>query len=257
MDDMWQVVAELAIEFHPERLSALATKVASIQSVNQFQTLRSAFGPYAEHDLFEKLESAWRGNEGLTPTELASALRAASATSALSEKCGRTQLVWTGPSTGLVPIRHTEQVLCELIESARERLFLVSFVAYEVGAVLRALRMACERGAQVDVLLESSVEHGGRVSHDSVKNMKESLAAANFYIWGNDKKEEAGLAGGAVHAKCAVADGCLAFVTSANLSVAAMERNMECGILVAGGLLPGALHRHLEALIATGIVERV
>lgn len=257
MDDMWQVVAELAVEFHPERLSALATKVASIQSVNQFQMLRSAFGPYAEHDLFERLESAWRGNESLTPTELAFALKAASATSALSEKCGMTQLVWTGPSTGLVPIRHTEQVLCELIESARERLFLVSFVAYEVGAVLRALRMAGERHVQLDILLESSVGHGGKVTYDSVKNMKESLPDANVYIWGNDKKEEAGLAGGAVHAKCAVADARMAFVTSANLSVAAMERNMECGVLVTGGSLPTALHRHLEALITTEVVERI
>lgn len=257
MDEMWQVIAELGIELHPERMSALAAKVASIHSVQQFHALRSAIGPYAEHVLFERLESAWKQNADFTPAELAAALRAASATSMLNEKVGAPQLVWTGPSTGLVPIRHTEQVLCELVDSARERLFLVSFVAYDVSTVLRALKSACERNVQVDLLLESSIGHGGKVSYDSVKNMQESLPAANVYVWSNEKKGDAGLSGGAVHAKCAVADSRMAFVTSANLSVAAMERNMECGVLVIGGHLPGALHRHLEALITTEVVERI
>jgi len=62
---------------------------------------------------------------------------------------------------------------------------------------------------------------------------------------------------GAVHAKCAVSDGKLAFITSANLSTAAMERNMELGVLVRGGHLPDELHRHLNALVATETVERV
>ena len=62
---------------------------------------------------------------------------------------------------------------------------------------------------------------------------------------------------GSVHAKCAVADDRIAFLTSANLSEAAMERNMELGVLVRGGHLPEELHRHLEALVKTGVVTRV
>ena len=37
-----------------------------------------------------------------------------------------------------------------------------------------------------------------------------------------------------VHAKCAVAEGALAFVTRAKLTEAAMERNMVIGILIRG-----------------------
>jgi hypothetical protein len=36
-----------------------------------------------------------------------------------------------------------------------------------------------------------------------------------------------------------------------------MERNMELGVLVKGGELPFELHRHLEALISTKVIERV
>jgi phosphatidylserine/phosphatidylglycerophosphate/cardiolipin synthase-like enzyme len=59
------------------------------------------------------------------------------------------------------------------------------------------------------------------------------------------------LAGGTMHAKCAVADGSLAFVTSANLTRAALERNIELGLLIRGGDVPKDLHRHLDNLVAT------
>lgn len=51
--------------------------------------------------------------------------------------------------------------------------------------------------------------------------------------------------------------GTLAFITSANLTSAAMERNMELGVLVKGGELPFELHRHLEALISAKVIEKV
>ena len=167
------------------------------------------------------------------------------------------ELVWTGPSTGQVPVRHTEQVLCEVIEAAKRRLFLVSFVAYEVDSIIRALHGAIGRQVQIDVLLESSDKHGGRVTYDSVKAMKSILPSIDVYVWSSNRKSLPGQLSGAVHAKCAIADGELAFITSANLTSAAMERNMELGVLVKGGELPIELHRHLEALISTKVIEKV
>ena len=162
-----------------------------------------------------------------------------------------------GPSTGQVPVRHTEQVLCEVIEAAKRRLFLVSFVAYEVDSIIRALRGTIGRQVQIDVLLESSDKHGGRVTYDSVNTMKSILPSIDVYVWSSDRKSLPGQLSGAVHAKCAIADGELAFITSANLTSAAMERNMELGVLVKGGELPFELQRHLEALISTKIIEKV
>jgi len=159
-------------------------------------------------------------------------------------------------STGQVPVRHTEQVLCEVIDAAKRRLFLVSFVAYEVDSIIRALRGAIGRQVQINVLLESSDKHGGRVTYDSVNAMKNILPSIDVYVWSSDKKSLPGQLSGAVHAKCAVADGELAFITSANLTAAAMERNMELGVLVRGGELPFELNRHLEALISTKVIEK-
>jgi phosphatidylserine/phosphatidylglycerophosphate/cardiolipin synthase-like enzyme len=208
--------------------------------------------------MIDRLNSAWRNTEGVRPGELAAALRGASVTAALQERRGSVEMVWTGPSTGQVPVRHTEQVLCEVIESARSRLFIVSFVAYEVPSVSKALRDAADRRVVVEVLLESSTERGGKVTVDSVRTMKEAVPSANVYVWriGSGKNTPVS-AMGSVHAKCAVADGEVAFITSANLSTAAMERNMEVGVLVRGGHLPDELRRHLEALVGTRTVERV
>ncbi len=257
MPDIWHTVAELGAEMHPDRISLIASKLSTLSSVEHLSRLRGALGPYEEHELIARLVDEWNCNLSLTPAEMASALRAASAASSLSEKRGAIRLVWTGPSTGLVPIRHTEQVLCELIDLANRRLFLVSFVAYQVQSVCRALLSATERGVQIDILLESSTWQGGKVSHDSIKGMKESLPTVRLHAWREESKSSSEFVGGAVHSKCAVADSHTAFVTSANLTAAAMERNMECGVLVSGGDLPRELHQHLEALVTTRVVDRV
>jgi cardiolipin synthase len=257
MDSLWSVIAEIGIELHPDRIAAIAAKIETLVSVEQFAIAKTSFGPKADKDIVGRLDRAWNDSKDTSPRDIACALRGASAAASLLEKRGAVKLVWTGPSTGLVPVRHTEQVLCEVIESAKRRLFLVSFVAYEVDSIIRALRGAIGRDVQIDVLLESTTEHGGKLSYDSVKSMRRLLPSANIYVWQAGKKTDVGPLSGAVHAKCAVADGELAFITSANLTEAAMERNMELGVLVKGGELPLELHRHLEALISTKVVEKV
>ncbi len=66
------------------------------------------------------------------------------------------ELVWTGPTTRVVPTRRTEQVLLDLIASANTDLFLVSFVAYDVRSVVTAMNEAASRGVRLRVLLEAS-----------------------------------------------------------------------------------------------------
>ena len=157
----------------------------------------------------------------------------------------------------MIPVRYTEQVLCEVIGVAHSRLFIVSFVAYNVPAIIRALQDAAGRQVQINILLELPIGQGGRVTVDSFKMVKELIPSANLYIWQAESSSTGIRAEGAVHAKCAVADGKTAFISSANLSEAAMERNMELGVLVKNGHLPDELHKHLDALVATGIVKRI
>ena len=61
---------------------------------------------------------------------------------------------------------------------------------------------------------------------------------------------------GKVHAKIAVVDGTRAFITSANLTSYALEKNIEAGVLINGGPVPKTLSDHLQALIDVRIIVR-
>jgi cardiolipin synthase A/B len=249
IENLNRAVARIALEVHPDRIDALCGLLSLDKSVNTLSVVKNAFGTAFSPPLIKAFADALRANPQVSSSELSTMFKASSATASLAAGESSVELVWTGPATGMVPIRHTAQVLIGLIDEARDRLFLVSFVAYHVGGVVDSLQRAIKRRVQVQVLLEKSKEHGGNVTVDSIAMLRGNLPGANLFEWDNVKGDTSGTA--SVHAKCAVADGFVAFVTSANLSEAAMERNMELGVLLRGGQVPGLLDRHLTALVTT------
>lgn len=252
--NIWNVIADIGIELHPDRVIAIADKIAVIASLDEFCKVRPGFGPVANNPMMNALEKAWRQEPEVSAQELAAALRGASRTASVMKKRESVEMVWTGPFTGLVACRHTEQVLLEVIGSARWRLFIVSFVAYDIDSVMKALQDAVSRKVKIDILLESSKSRGGKIDIDSIGAFKKAIPSANVYAW-NSEFKSSDFWNGAVHAKCAVADGALAFITSANLTRAAMENNMEVGVLVRGGELPKQLEKNLESLVISKIIN--
>ena len=255
MSNIWNVIAELGLELHPARVNALANLIKSINSGEDFPKIRRNLSPNINAKLIDLLEQSWKQNKQLSSVEIASALISASLTAEIAASRGSVEVVWTGPSSNLVPIRHTEQVLKEVIESAKTKLFVVSFVAYDVPGVHAALNKAIERNVAVDILVESSQNSHSKIQVDSVPKMKSAVPKANIYIW--DQSESPKNTIGVVHAKCAVADDCIAFITSANLTTAAMEKNVELGVLIRGGDLPVRLDQHLRSLVVSDILKKV
>lgn len=249
MKALSDAVAQIALEVHPDRIKAICSGLVLSPKDSIFSVVRSGLGAAFSPRLMHEFEAALTATPQVTVGELSAMFRASATTAAFAAGASSLELVWTGPGTGMVPVRHTAQVLTGLIDEAREQLFLVSFVAYNVGTVVGALARAIQRGVLTRVLLERSKEHGGNVTVDSIAMLKQQLSGAQLYEW--DKTSGDFTQSASVHAKCAVADGAVAFVTSANLTEAAMERNMELGILVRGGHLPRLLNQHLAALIDT------
>ncbi len=164
-------------------------------------------------------------------------------------------VVWTGPASYEVPVRATSAVLGEVIEEARKNLIVVSFAAYKVVAVVDALRAAAERGVEVRLVLESVAESKGKLSHDAKAAFDALGATVSFYAWPAELRVSQGGGHAAMHAKCAVADRRTAFVTSANLTGAAMTDNMELGLVVRGGDVPKRISNHFDTLIGTGTLK--
>lgn len=57
-----------------------------------------------------------------------------------------------------------------------------------------------------------------------------------------------------MHAKLAVADQQVLFVSSANLTHAEVAKNLEAGLLVRGGTAPKRAAEHIAELKATGVL---
>jgi phosphatidylserine/phosphatidylglycerophosphate/cardiolipin synthase-like enzyme len=62
---------------------------------------------------------------------------------------------------------------------------------------------------------------------------------------------------GVLHVKCAAADGRWLFLSSANLTANAFSVNMELGLLVGGGPLPGQVDGLFGRLIAAGVLAEI
>lgn len=248
-DKLLDVIVSIGTKYQKDKVELLVKKLTSIESIGDFSTIVSSLREWLENEDLNALESACKEEDSVLTSECVAALKASNAVRWNVTDREKVELVWTGASTPLVSTRKTEQVLLETIEAAKKELFIVSYVAYDVDSIVMALRSAVSRGVKVEILMESTSDYGGRISMDSIALFKQEVPEAILYWWNES--------GASVHAKCAVSDGKVAFVTSANLTGAAMEKNMELGIKIEGGDIPRRLYDHLEALVTTRKITRV
>lgn len=251
MENLIEAIIGLVSDSPPDKTAQLAESIRGLSAAQEALRFTSWDASPRARTALTKLIGAWR-EVGIPPAELAAMLTAASAAYHRAKGEQEVELVWTGPSSKLIATRKTEQALLQVIDAAESRLFITSFVAYDVASIMSALRKAVDRGVEVSMLLESSDKHGGGVSRDAIGQMRAVLPTARIYFW-RDKGES--FAGGKVHAKVAVCDESICFISSANLTGHAMDKNMEAGVLIRGGSIPIKLQNHLEALVTIKILN--
>ena len=193
-------------------------------------------------------------SEGRLPAELAFGFRAACAVEARHRKEPRIELVWSGPVFQPFSLRRTDETLLQLIQSATGRLTLVSFALYKISRLSNALADAARRDVRIRLF--------GEPAHGAERGMKslygDFLASQiEFYTWSDDERltSEKGNPG-VLHAKAAVADERQLLVSSANLTEYAMTLNIELGLLVTGGDLPGRVEHMFDDYVERGVFVR-
>ncbi|WP_335342207.1 DISARM system phospholipase D-like protein DrmC [Sedimenticola hydrogenitrophicus] len=246
-------VAAVVCLVSPEKVQAIASRTRRTDASKAAGALSGVVSTPVAAEVVDQLIDAWRASE-VSADELASMLLAAGHVSTKATNQQSTELVWTGPTTPFVSARRTEQALLQVINAAEHTLFITSFVAYDVSTIVKALSAASNRGVTISMLLESSQDHGGNITFDAIGKMRALVPSAQIYAW-CDKADA--FSDGRVHAKVAVADGRVCFITSANLTGYAMEKNMEAGVLISGGHVPRLLHEHLRSLVDTKVVSPV
>ncbi len=195
----------------------------------------------------------------VSPQSVALALLTATIAEEFHRQDQTVDLVWTGPDSRVIPLRRTDQALQQLIEEARQHLTIVSFAVYKAESILEAIALAASRGISITICLETPDTSEGKIAFDTIKALGANIAQhAQLYVWPHDQRSHSPDGKhGSLHAKVAVADGRAMLISSANLTEYAMTLNMEMGVLIRGGELPGKVDAHFAELIEQGILKRI
>jgi phosphatidylserine/phosphatidylglycerophosphate/cardiolipin synthase-like enzyme len=248
-----------ALEVPSQHLTAGAVAVADLPGWTpkaQAKLIEASAAAHYRHHA-ERIARAWSGTPTLPGAAVALAMRstAAAVTAARAEQS--VSLVWTGPPTDALGLRSTRSVLNTLVANATESLVLVSFATYNVADLTAELAKAISRSVDVTLILETPDDPGGPLDLDPPHPFASLRGTARFYRWPAEMREASFAAAANLHAKCVIADRSSAFITSANLTSAGINDNIELGVLLEAGPLPARLHRHLALLIETDALEAV
>lgn len=210
--------------------------------------------------LLLQFAAAWeRQTPDLTGEQVALALEAAARQEQAIAGRAAVELVWTGPTAPSAGLRSTEQVLLELISTAKESIYLATFAAYKVPSLVAALQAAAARGVRIVFVIEDKDESAGKVSLNAFPALSGMVSgSAKAYVWPLEQRSrnEKGQHG-SLHAKFVVADSRRLFVSSANLTEFALTLNIELGVLLNGGEAPRQAEENLNELIRTGVLKEM
>jgi phosphatidylserine/phosphatidylglycerophosphate/cardiolipin synthase-like enzyme len=218
-------VAQATATLAPAHLSSLADayrKCGEYTESVAASVLRSVPAPH--RDAVADLNAAWRESPDLAGGAMALALEAA-IEARQQVRPTELEIVVTGPASPAAPGRLTSQVVQQLIDQALARVMLVSFSAYRVANVIDALDRAVARGVAVQLVLESAEQLPGWTDANA-------YAKYQVFEWPVSERQPASAK---LHAKAVIVDGQSVLLTSANLTNAAFDQNLELGILCRGG----------------------
>lgn len=255
-DDLLAVLVDAAQDLPSAVIDLMAGSITaeSAWSVRARNRLIDAHPAPASRRHTMAICEAWKDNPTVTGATVAGALQVAQRTAHQIRASQNLEVAWTSPNPGENNARTTRQVLIETIRSAVNTLYCLSFAAYKDPGILEELTNAAGRGVNVHLVLET--KEGG-LTHDAQLAFASLGKKVRIYTWPVDRRPIVGNSPARFHAKALVADGATAFVTSANLTGAAMDHNIELGVVITGGRVPRDIQSQIERLIETGVLARI
>ena len=168
------------------------------------------------------------------------------------------ELVWSGPETGATETRETAVVLRELFLGAKRSILVATFVFYDGDSIFDDLaRRLDDDGIDVRFVLHAEA--------DASPTESRRRCAAAFRqnwpgktmprIWIDPRTTIEAPKKTTMHAKFVSVDDEVVFLTSANFTAAAQERNVEAGALLRQPVFAQRLRRHIDGLIANKLLE--
>tara|TARA_R110002126_G_scaffold1402_2_gene7946 strand:+ start:15587 stop:16360 length:774 start_codon:yes stop_codon:yes gene_type:complete len=171
----------------------------------------------------------------------------------------RPSLVWTGPDVPGLHARDTRQVFEELIGRAEKSLWISTYAYFEGKEAFAVLASRMEQVPELEVHVLLNIKWRKGNATDIVSKAAFALWKYNwpgtrrprvFYFPESLVEDPANRA--VLHAKAIVRDGQETLVTSANFTEAALDRNIELGVLFNDAHFARRVVRHYQRLIEEG-----
>ncbi len=176
-------------------------------------------------------------------------------------------LVWSGAREGDQPVRDTKVVLDGIFARAEGHVLISTFVIYDGRYVFGRLAERLRERPEIDVELYVNLKSDTGRDEDEESEAAQFIELFARQHWPRDVRlpaiyydPEARKLGGkrsVLHAKCVIVDRRWAFVTSANFTEAAQDRNIEVGVLLDHPRLGESLAEQFRALRASGRLRRM
>jgi phosphatidylserine/phosphatidylglycerophosphate/cardiolipin synthase-like enzyme len=176
----------------------------------------------------------------------------------VAARAPRLDLVWSGPSVAGLHARNTRQVYEELLGSARQSVWASTYAFFDGPSAFEVLarRMDATPGLQVTLLLNIQRKKGDTTVADQLVRRfadrfwgHEWPGTARPRVFYDPRALEPEGPDGVLHAKAVVVDDEAVFITSANLTEAALDSNIELGLLVRDRALAASVSTHFQVLI--------
>ena len=178
----------------------------------------------------------------------------------------RPELVWTGPEGTQAHARDTAVVLRELFESARKRVVLAGYSFTNAESVLRPLQQVMvTHGVEAHFFVNVAQPDHAQTNEEAYgQSQLAAFLKANWpfsspppAVYCDKRALQPGGLGGeycSLHAKCVAVDSRRAFISSANFTLRAHDRNIETGVVLDDPHFAQALDRQWMALVNGGFV---
>ncbi|MBA3886550.1 MAG: phospholipase [Acidobacteria bacterium] len=204
--------------------------------------------------------------EGMSPHHIALLLDvAATAVEARLEREAAAELVWSGPETEYARSRDTRVVLDELFSSATRSVLVSTYIVQHIERVFSVLAARLDAVPALSARIFMNVERkpgDTRLEASLLHEFASSLAR-----WPGARRPEIyydprGMSvdpdrRASWHAKCVLVDDQVAFVTSANFTEWAQERNVEAGALIRSRHFASQLRLQFDSLVRSKAVKRL
>ncbi|MER7546199.1 DISARM system phospholipase D-like protein DrmC [Spirillospora sp. NPDC127506] len=245
LDRFERGVREAVVRIGPDGLRAMAEKFDRYPTASAIRACAPGFEDEADSLLAASRE------EDLSYQAVAAYLRGVATAKELAS--AQVESVWSGPTSHAVPVRSTARVLSQLVARARHELLLMTYSAKPYQPLRDALAAALARGVVVRIVVETLQGAGSALSGEEPAAAFRGLRL-ELWHWPVARRSDDN---GRMHAKIAVADRRELLVSSANLTQAGVNGNIEAGLLVRGGTAPERAAEHFDALRSAGILERL